>query len=122
MTDSKVGQLRVMLKAKQFALEQFLRRREGIAVERIADPSDEAQYNLDRELTIRALDRESGLLSSVKFALKRMDDGTYGVCQSCDGEISEKRLAAMPWALHCIECQESIDRANGWEEELLAAS
>ena len=105
-----------MLKAKQAALEQLLRRRDGIAVQRAADPSDEAQYALDRELTIRVLDRESSMLAAIRSALQRMDHGTYGVCQSCDCEISEKRLAAMPWVLYCIECQETIDHTPDGEE------
>jgi RNA polymerase-binding transcription factor len=122
MTEMKLGQLLVMLKTKQAAVHQLLRRREGIAVERSADPSDEAQSALDRELSIRALDRESSLLSDIRFALRRIDDGTYGVCQSCDEEISEKRLTAMPWAKYCIQCQEEMDRTPDRDVELLAAS
>ncbi len=117
-----MGQLLVMLKSRESALHQFLRRREGIAVERSADPSDEAQSALDRELTIRALDRESNLLSDIRFALRRMEDGAYGICQSCEEEISEKRLTAMPWAKYCIKCQEEMDGAPDREEELPLAS
>ncbi len=117
-----MGQLVVMLKTKQAAVHQLLRRREGIAVERSADPSDEAQSALDRELNIRALDRESSLLSEIRFALQRIEDGSYGVCQSCDEDISEKRLTAMPWAKYCIRCQEEMDRASDREVELPVAS
>ena len=116
MTDSRVGQLLAILKTKQETLEQLLLRRDGIAVERSADPSDDAQLAIDRDLKIRVLDRDSWLLSAVRFALKRIDDGTYGVCESCDGEISEKRLIAMPWALYCIKCQERIDEEREGEE------
>lgn len=122
MTEEKLGELLAVLKGKQSALQEILRRREGIAVERSADPSDEAQLAHDRDLAIRSLDRESGLQSDIRSALRRMDDGTYGVCQACDADISEKRLTAMPWAKYCIECQEYIDRVsvrNDREEELV---
>lgn len=112
MTIFKAGPLRDALEAKESALEELLQRREGISVERIPDASDEAQCSLQRDLQIGTLDRESGLLAAIRFALQRMDDGTYGVCQSCDNEISEKRLAAVPWAMYCIHCQESIDRES----------
>ena len=45
-------------------------------------------------------------------ALGRMADGTYGTCVECEDPISEKRLAALPWAKCCIKCQELADRAS----------
>jgi DnaK suppressor protein len=122
MTETKMGQLLGILKAKQLALEDVVGRREGIAVERSADPSDEAQHAIERELTTRALDFESGLLCDIRLALQRIDNSTYGVCQSCDGDISEKRLTALPWAKYCIKCQENIDRAPERQDEVFAAS
>jgi DnaK suppressor protein len=58
----------------------------------------------------------------VRFALHRIEDGTYGVCLSCDGQISEKRLNAMPWANYCLACQEGFDQGWDQQETLLAAS
>jgi RNA polymerase-binding transcription factor len=120
MTDLQVEQLRIMLRAKEALLEQALGRREGIAVERSADPADDALLALDRELNIRALDRESGVLSAVRLALERIGSGTYGVCQCCEGTISVKRLVAVPWAVCCVVCQESID-GRIEKQELFAA-
>jgi DnaK suppressor protein len=120
--DAKLEQLRTVLKTKESALQQVLRRRDGIAVERSADPSDEAQLALDRELSIHALDHDSCMLHDVRLALRRMSEGCYGICDACDGEISEKRLAAMPWAKYCIACQDAIDRARDRDEELPVAS
>jgi DnaK suppressor protein len=122
MTGPIRQQLRVTLKARQSALEQFLRRRDGIAVERNADPSEEAQSALDRELTIRSLEQNSYLLHAIKVALQRLEDGAYGICSGCDGEISEKRLAALPWAAYCIACQEGLDAVVDRNEALVAAS
>ena len=50
------------------------------------------------------------MLRNVRGALERIDDGTLGVCVRCEGEISPRRLAAVPWTPYCIECQEWADR------------
>src|SRR5688572_8984318 len=92
MTDLRLGRLQDALRAKEEALEQLIGEREGIEVERSADPSDEAQLASERELKIRALDRDFGMLCEVRLALQRINDGGYGLCQNCDEWISEKRL------------------------------
>ena len=109
MTDAQIKQLQDALRANEAALEGKLWERDGINVQRTADPADEAQLSLERELSVRALDRDYRLLAAVRSALQRIRDGDYGVCQSCDGEISGKRLAALPWVLYCIQCQERVD-------------
>jgi DnaK suppressor protein len=68
------------------------------------------QHASERELAIRNLDRESNLLRSVRLALRRMADGSFGSCLHCEEEISPKRVAALPWAANCIQCQELADR------------
>jgi DnaK suppressor protein len=75
---------------------------------------DEIQYASERDLAIRDVDRESTLLRQVKAALTRIQDGSFGNCIDCDSEIGPKRLAAVPWALRCIQCQDAADR-NGRE-------
>ena len=72
----------------------------------------------ERELAIRNLDRESGLLRQVKLALHRIDDGSYGICVHCEEDINPKRLAAVPWTQYCIQCQERADRLQQQGEEL----
>jgi DnaK suppressor protein len=109
MNDAQMKQFQDALKANETALEGQLWERDGINIQRTADPADEAQLSLERELSVRALDRDYRLLAAVRSALQRMRDGDYGVCQSCEGEISGKRLAALPWVLYCIHCQERVD-------------
>ncbi len=91
-------------------LAQVLRARDGIAIEKSADQMDEVQYASERELAIRNADRESTLLRQVRAALRRIHDGTFGVCVECEYDISPKRLLAVPWASRCIECQDAADR------------
>jgi DnaK suppressor protein len=89
-----------------------LRKRDDIAIEKSADQMDEVQYASERDLAIRNVDRDSALLRDVKAALGRIHDETFGTCIECESPISPKRLAAVPWAPRCIQCQEAADR-NG---------
>jgi DnaK suppressor protein len=106
-----------VLKALKARMQPLVQNRDGIAVERSPDPTDEAQFACDRELTVRALDRESRMAAAIESALKRIEDGTYGICQRCDKSNSAKRLAAVPWAAYCIRCQEELDDQAGQFED-----
>jgi DnaK suppressor protein len=110
MTKSEVNKFKKILETKQAELEKIVRNRDAIAIEKSADALDEVQHASERELAIRNLDRESNLLRSVRLALRRIDDGSFGTCLHCDEEISPKRIAAVPWAANCIQCQEIADR------------
>jgi DnaK suppressor protein len=102
-----------ILDAKQAELIQQVRNRDGIAIEKSPDSLDEVQHASERELAIRNLDRESNLLRNVRGALRRLDEGSFGVCLHCEEDISAKRLAAVPWTPFCLACQELVDRSQG---------
>lgn len=117
MTKQELNKYRQTLESRQAELATFVRNREGIAIEKSPDALDEVQHAAERELAIRNLDRESQLLRQVRGALRRMNEGTYGVCLHCDEDISPKRLSAVPWAAYCINCQELVDRHQVSESE-----
>lgn len=110
MTKAELNKYKAILEAKQAELVQVVRNREGIAIEKSPDALDEVQHAAERELAIRNLDRESQLLRSVRGALRRINDGTFGICSHCEEDISPKRLNAVPWTAYCIQCQELADR------------
>jgi DnaK suppressor protein len=65
---------------------------------------------------LRIRDRESKLIRKIKSALERIENGTFGVCETCGGEISIKRLKARPVTSQCIECkskEEALEKALG---------
>jgi DnaK suppressor protein len=103
-------------------LDGVLRRRDGITIEKSADQMDEIQYATERELAIRNVDRESSLLRQVKAALLRIHDGSFGTCTECELAISPRRLAAVPWAPRCIQCQETADQDGQERAESLGES
>jgi DnaK suppressor protein len=111
-----------ILERKESDLVSLLRRRDGIAIEKSADQMDEIQSATERDLAIRNVDRDSNLLRDVTNALRRIREGTFGVCMDCESVISPKRLAAVPWAACCIQCQEAAERARENGTETLGAT
>lgn len=115
MSVKKPNNFRQMLEAKRKELLSNTADREEIRIEHAAEEFDRLQQQLNREVAIRNLDRESTLLKQVQAALTRVEEETFGICLRCDEPIPEKRLKAVPWAAYCVPCQESIDDqiANG---------
>jgi DnaK suppressor protein len=69
------------------------------------DTYDLATDARDREISLILTDREREKLQAIDDALARIDDGTYGVCESCESDIAEGRLEALPFTRLCISCQ-----------------
>jgi len=107
---TNLGGFQQILEQQQVELVHVLRVRDGIAIEKSADPMDEIQYATERDLAMRSADLDSNLLRAVRAALRRIHDGSFGVCIECELEISPKRLAAVPWASRCIRCQDTADQ------------
>jgi DnaK suppressor protein len=112
MTLAEINELTNRLRIKETELSSSLRNRDEIAIEKAPDTLDEVQLANEREVAIRNLDRDSNMLRQIRRALARIADGSYGVCLHCEQDISPKRMAAVPWAGFCIECQEQIDRGE----------
>lgn len=70
-----------------------------------ADPADRATAESDRAFTLRLRDRELRLIRKIQGALRRIEDGTYGVCEECGEDISIPRLKARPVTRLCINCK-----------------
>ena len=74
------------------------------------DPTDRATQESDRNFELRIRDRERKLINKIKEALARIDEGEFGVCDSCGEEISEARLKARPVTTLCIDCKMEQER------------
>ncbi len=84
--------------------------------ENFPDPTDRAALEADRNFMLRIRDRESKLIRKIKSALERIENGTFGVCETCAGEISVNRLKARPVTSQCIDCkakEEALEKALG---------
>lgn len=79
------------------------------------DPTDRASAESDRNFELRIRDRERKLLSKIKAAIERIEEGSYGICDECGDDISEQRLEARPVTTYCIECktrQEHLEKGK----------
>jgi DnaK suppressor protein len=74
------------------------------------DIADKAVSSYTREFLYSLTDGERTVLLQIDESLNRIDDGTYGFCVNCGSPISEKRLAAVPWTPHCVDCQELAEK------------
>ena len=73
-------------------------------------PGDMATATFDRELDYTLEGNAESVLAAIDAALQRIDEGTYGTCQSCGRPISPERLEAIPYATRCIECKRTEER------------
>jgi DnaK suppressor protein len=71
----------------------------------VGDEADIATHSVEKEMLFELTDSEKQTLDMVEAALRKMDKGIYGACESCRRGIPRMRLQVMPWARYCIDCQ-----------------
>ena len=74
------------------------------------DPMDQAVEESSRNFSLRIRNRENLLIRKIRQSLQDIEEGCYGVCQSCGEFIGVARLRARPVARHCIECKTAMER------------
>ena len=82
---------------------------QDITAESTKDEGDRASFSHDRDLADNLNERVFERLQTVRQAIHSLDCSQYGECLGCGETISEKRLAAVPWATKCLQCQESVE-------------
>ena len=78
----------------------------------LQDAADQAVQSYQKELIFLQGSKGHSQLAEVRSALSRLEDGSFGECLQCGNPIGEKRLEAVPWAAHCIACQEKIENGE----------
>ena len=76
------------------------------------DIADRAASSYTKEFLFSQSNNDRQLLQMVESALSRIREGSFGACISCGKEINPKRLEAVPWTRHCIECQEKLEKGQ----------
>jgi DnaK suppressor protein len=115
LTKKELKKFQELLEEKRKAVLE--RAREMLAVENMAldtndlpDEMDLASSEYLQSFEFRLRGREKSLLSKLDLALKKIDDGTFGVCEVCEEPIGKKRLEARPETTLCIKCKEDQER------------
>ncbi|NVB41482.1 TraR/DksA C4-type zinc finger protein [Pseudenhygromyxa sp. WMMC2535] len=109
-----------LLKFKGLLLEKrqrlFEHAHETLANEMVLSPDDrfdevdQASSEYMQAFSFRLRGRERHLMNKIEIALRKIDEGTYGVCEECEEPISTKRLEARPEAPLCIQCKEAQEK------------
>ncbi len=94
--------------------ELYSRERDSEATQ---DPADMAANAYTKELLVSMSDNDRQLLNLIDEALERMEDSGFGKCVRCGQALPEKRLAAVPWARHCVRCQDLHERGLLTEDD-----
>ena len=114
MEKKKLDYFKKRLESRQVELRRMVTRTEqdGRTVDEgsAQDIADRAASSYTKEFLFHQSNDNRQLLVLVSEALDRIKDESYGVCQACEQEVQIKRLDAVPWARHCIECQEKQDQ------------
>lgn len=83
----------------------------------IGDILDSVSEERTRELDLLLTDREKQKLKQIDDALDRIEDETYGLCEECGAKIPRGRLKVMPFAKHCVDCKEALEREERFTRE-----
>jgi RNA polymerase-binding transcription factor len=114
MDKRKVDHYRKQLLAKQEEIRRMVARSEQDGREAdneiTQDLADRAANSYTKEFLFHQSDDNRRILQLIQEALWRADEGSYGLCVECQQDVQSKRLDAVPWARHCIECQEKQEQ------------
>lgn len=86
-------------------------------VEAVMDDADLSVIDLSEDISLKQLSAHRDVLKKIEEALRKLEEGTYGICEMCSDEISEERLKILPFAIYCRDCQENIEIMEKFESE-----
>ncbi|HSQ54032.1 MAG: TraR/DksA family transcriptional regulator [Thermodesulfobacteriota bacterium] len=110
----------MLLKMREELVREIARRSRETAVSGVSDIGDildSVSEERTRELDMILTDREKQKLKQIDDALDRIEENTYGLCEECGVKIPRARLKVVPFAKHCVECKEAIEREERYTRE-----
>jgi DnaK suppressor protein len=117
MSELNLEQIKESLLAEREALINKLKGNDlSIDDAETPDPVDLAVRNYSKNVMLAVSENESRQLTLIDEALRRIEDEEYGPCQNCEKPINPKRLAAIPWARYCLDCQQLLEQGLLEEE------
>jgi RNA polymerase-binding transcription factor len=124
MTDTKrVARLRHTLTERRREMQNHVAGgiHDGRSTNRSNDGADDfemADACVQGDTEFALLQMRAETLRRIEEALVRLDAGEYGTCVECDGEISEPRLQALPFAVRCTRCEEGREQKQGHARQI----
>ena len=78
----------------------------------VLDQGESSEVDIQEDIEFALIQVKADTLNKIDVALRRLDEDTYGVCFECGGEIAERRLRALPFAVRCKDCEEARETAE----------
>src|SRR5574337_823374 len=100
----------MLLKKRQELLAGARNNPDALSAIQSADEMEFAVHSVEQDVNVTTASVRSRMLRQIDYALERVAGGTYGECQACGEQISVNRLKAIPWAEHCLNCEELCTR------------
>ena len=117
MEQREVERLRQKLEFQRHETRQFLRHMEretqSLDVEATQDSADRCIISVSKEALYERMSQRRTVLLLIEAALKRIADGSFGVCVGCGEKIQDQRLQALPWTQFCLRCQGELEEKIG---------
>lgn len=96
---------------------KFIRGENRQLAETALDDGDWSVVDLAEDLNLQKLTVHKQTLNKIDEALRKLNEGTYGICEDCSSEISEERLKIIPFAIYCVDCMEKREELEKIERE-----
>lgn len=109
---NKLLKIRSSLKKESDHLEKDVQQEMDQSEVTINHPADSGSDNYDSDFTLGQLEHANMVLIEVDDALRRIEDGHFGICEACDCKIPKTRLDVRPFASMCVSCQEKSERGE----------
>ena len=112
ISKTDLSQIRKLLVAKRDELMDIIRKNQDMEpiTSEVGDDADQAGQSLEKEMIFEVSDNERNALDQIEGALRKIEKGTYGLCETCQKPIMKERLKALPFARYCIGCQSTSER------------
>jgi DnaK suppressor protein len=118
MDKLELGQIRKKLEIRRQETVQLLKQLEqetrSLEVDSAQDAADQSVSSASKESLFEQCSQRRTVLRLIEAALQRIDNGSFGECAGCGGDIAARRLQALPWTQFCLRCQEAIEAEVGF--------
>jgi DnaK suppressor protein len=106
-----------IIKEARIEISKFIKGETKQLVDTALDNGDWSIIDLSEDISLRKLSSHRETLLKIDEALRKLKEGTYGICEDCGDDISENRLKVMPFAIYCRDCQENRENLAKFDQE-----
>lgn len=111
-----IQQRQQIVKEAKAEISKYIRGETKQLIDIALDDGDWSIVDLSEDVSLKQLETHRETLVKIDTALRKLEEGTYGLCEECGEEISEERLTIMPFAIYCRDCQEKIEQLEAIEK------